>query len=249
MGEYHKVLLAQPENADARLGLAFALSNQGDQAGAMREYNAILQRDPRNADAYNNLGLLYAQRHDWEQAIASYRRAIQANPRYIPARVNLSQLLFEQGIAQNDSSLLGEAADQLVHVTQIDPTSFIGHFSIATEVRDCGRLQESQGQLASARASYAKAAKFYRAAAHLKPEYADAWGGLGWCLAKQARGQDKAKALEYLNEAVGCFRRAQKLAPEDPQAELRVRQAETDRAAVLQLPPGARFAPPSTSGS
>jgi tetratricopeptide (TPR) repeat protein len=249
MGEYHKVLLLQPENIEARVGLAFALSNQGDHAAAMREYNAILQRDPRNADVHNNLGLLFAQRHDWEQAIASYRRAIDVNPRYILARVNLSHLLFEQGIAQNDAKLLEEAADQLVLVTQIDPTSFIGYFSIATEVRDWARLQESQGQVPQARASYAKAAEFYRAAVRLKPESSDAWRGLGYCLAKQARGQDKAKALEYLNEALGCFRRAQKLAPDDPQADLGVRLAETDRAAVLQLPPGARFAPPSTSGS
>lgn len=240
MAEYHRILLLRPEDLDARFGLALALSGQGDDTAAMREYRAILERDPRNAQAYNNVGLLLASRGEFEQAVASYRMAIELDPRFVPARMNFSRLLFERGVANDDAKFLEEAANQLLAVIRIDPQNHVAYFNIGSELGTYGKVLESRGNVPLAQAHYAKAADRYRMAVRLKPDYADAWRNLGLVLAWQSRGQTREEALEYLSEALICFRRASQLNRDDEQAALGVRMAETDRARVQQLPPGAR---------
>jgi tetratricopeptide (TPR) repeat protein len=226
MGEYNKALLLRPDDLEARIGLALAYSSQGDDTSAISEYQKILASDPANALAYNNLGLIFAGRGEWERAIASYRKAVELDPRFVPARLNLSAILYERGE-------INPAQEQLLAVTQIDPLNFEAYFSAASMVGTLGGLGEAE--------------QLYRKAVQLRPASGDAWRNLGLALAKQSKGQLRDRALAYLNEASACFRRALRIDPADGQAQEFLRMAESDRARVAQLPPGARNAPPSTT--
>ncbi|MDR1859187.1 MAG: tetratricopeptide repeat protein [Treponema sp.] len=73
----------------ARLLLAEALRNSGDNAGAMLQLQAILDETGGNAEAHYQMGELYALQGDTTRARAEWRLALRADPAHARARARL----------------------------------------------------------------------------------------------------------------------------------------------------------------
>lgn len=61
---FRKVIEAEPQYLDARLGLARAQARQGEVEAAIAGYYTVLTMAPGNADAYRALADLYRERGD-----------------------------------------------------------------------------------------------------------------------------------------------------------------------------------------
>ena len=70
--ESRAALAGNPDNAELRFRLAFALESHGDINDAIKEYQAVLVRDPSYVWAYNNLGVPYAKKGLYEEAIGKF---------------------------------------------------------------------------------------------------------------------------------------------------------------------------------
>jgi tetratricopeptide (TPR) repeat protein len=86
--ESRAVLAANPDNAELRFRLAFALESHGDIDDAIKEYQAVIVRDPSYVWAHNNLGVLYAQKGLYEEAIGKFGEARFRDPQHETAPFN-----------------------------------------------------------------------------------------------------------------------------------------------------------------
>jgi predicted TPR repeat methyltransferase len=142
-----RVLLLQPDHAEAHYKLANVLKEQGRGVDAERHYGTALGLNPRYAEAHNNLGVLLQSLGRGLDAAASYRRALGANPRLPQPYLNLGRLLQELGHAEEAQACYREALDH-----GLDEGVF-RHLLVAAQVGGTG---QSQSVAAKAPASYVR---------------------------------------------------------------------------------------------
>jgi tetratricopeptide (TPR) repeat protein len=112
--EFRKALVQQPNSIPAHLNLGAALTQMGDQRGAVEQFEETLRLDANHANAHYNLGLLLAQMNQHEQSIKHLRSAISLEPTDNNARYLLAQELA-------NTRHPDEAAAELSKVIQSDP--------------------------------------------------------------------------------------------------------------------------------
>lgn len=66
----------------------YALSNAGDNAGAIKAFTKSIEINPLDAKSYYNRGLAYAKTGSKHQAISDFNKTIELNPRYSTAYTN-----------------------------------------------------------------------------------------------------------------------------------------------------------------
>lgn len=93
--QYEKALQADPQHADAMVGLGRLLHREGNLDAATQLYERALRAHPSNAVVLNDLGLCYARRGLLEQARQSLERAVAQEPRSKLYRNNLALVLVE----------------------------------------------------------------------------------------------------------------------------------------------------------
>jgi tetratricopeptide (TPR) repeat protein len=87
-----QVLAAQPQNTEARVGLASALYSAGRVDESIAQLQEAIRRDPtwaRADDIYVALGLDYERKSNWTDAAADYQRALDLNPQQTQAQQRL----------------------------------------------------------------------------------------------------------------------------------------------------------------
>lgn len=67
-----------------------ALSESGDQDGALARYNEALALDPARPETHYNIGLIYKYRRQWRESFASNQRAVELAPDDEAANWNLA---------------------------------------------------------------------------------------------------------------------------------------------------------------
>lgn len=239
IGAYHKVLLARPDDVEARFGLAHAYATMGDSRRAIEEYHEVIRRAPDHANAYNNLALLHVSRGETDQAEETYRKAIERNPRMIAARINLANLLFGRRQVQ-------AAAEELAAVLKIDPQNGEAYFAAGAMTGTAALQTDDRHERAKL---LSQSEVCFRRAARLRPQFAPAWNQLGTVLLAEADGMQRDQAGAQVNEAAACFRRALELDANDASAAANLRLAEREREAVANLPARAVYAPTSRGNS
>jgi serine/threonine protein kinase/Flp pilus assembly protein TadD len=90
-------LALDPNLVPARMALAGALEQTGDEISALNEMKRALAADPANAQTLIWLGRSYAQLNRWKSAEESFRRALQLRPNNWIAHTELGLLLYKQG--------------------------------------------------------------------------------------------------------------------------------------------------------
>jgi Flp pilus assembly protein TadD len=86
-----------PDLIPARMALAGALEQTGDETSALREMKRALAADPTNAQTLTWLGNSYARLNRWQSAEDSFRRALQLRPNDWVAHNELGALFQTQG--------------------------------------------------------------------------------------------------------------------------------------------------------
>lgn len=157
---YRRVLIEQPENADALRGLGqllggrgYALQERGELDAAIECYQEALALDPSQAQACNNLGNAYKDQGRVAEAAASYRNAIAADRTLAEAHLNLGIVLHQAGV-------LGEAAECYRTALALKP-------ALAEASLNLGYLLDQEGDAR-------RAGECYRMAIAARPDFAEA---------------------------------------------------------------------------
>jgi tetratricopeptide (TPR) repeat protein len=189
-----QLIHAEPRNASARLLLGSVLMEEGQRSESIAQLTEAVHLLPQSAEAHNALGEAYNTFGEPAAARPEFERAVKLDPRHAQARVNLAALLIEQGDAESAIPRLDEA----VRLLGPKPDAAYPHYLRA--------------KIYSLDRDPAKATSELQQAVELRPDLAEAWSDLG-------------EARRNLNDekgALGAFRRAVALSPEDAIAQVRL---------------------------
>ncbi|HVX10534.1 MAG TPA: FkbM family methyltransferase [Pirellulales bacterium] len=247
---YRRVLLDEPNNAQAwyLMGAACVQLGQLDEARAsLRQATSV---NPRHADAHNHLGVVLAQQAALDDAIASFRRALELKPDNLEVLNNLGLALLRQDkpkeaiaifqraleIKPEDNKArhnLNRALREQGHFEEllVSQRHAVGQFPDSAQAHnDLGLTLYEQGR-------FEEAATAFRQALMVKPDLAEAHNNLGLVHASQSR----------LDEAISAYRRAIVLKPAFAEAHnnlgIALRQSGQAEAAVASCREAARIKP------
>ncbi|XP_072385462.1 protein O-mannosyl-transferase Tmtc2 isoform X2 [Diabrotica undecimpunctata] len=229
---YRSAIPINPPKAYGNLGSV--LSSQGRVDEAETAFRKALQHRPNMADVHYNLGILLQGKNKLDEAILSYQRAIHFRPSLALAYVNLGAALIASGRCQEATAVLRQGS-------KLDGTGLKDrkeHESAkVSALLQLGALYSDQGRLQRALATYREAAhslpdhyppqsvfnvlgetlarleqdeeaeRWYIAALHAQPDHVPAHITYGKLLAKN---------ISRVAEAELWFKKAQRIAPEDP---------------------------------
>ncbi len=137
-GALRRAVEIQPRFVEARLGLAAALAESGDAAGAEAAYRAALADDPvRHAGAWNDLGFLLLQQQRMADAEAPLARAVALAPDLTLALVNLGSLRLALGDGPAADLLFGRAL-------RLDPANTSALANRGILAAQSGRMDEAR---------------------------------------------------------------------------------------------------------
>jgi len=226
-----KSVAINPDNAEARNNLGYALQEAGQFDEARVQHEAAIRLLPTFADAHNNLGSALRWLGRFDEAERAYREAIRLKPRFGMAYQNLGLVL----LAQNRPEDAMRAFDDAFRIT---PDLAEAHLSLGNALLQLKRYDEALAQYRDAariRPSYAEAhhnagfllqhmgrwpdaAEAYQTALRLKPDSVRTEDGLGYVLLRMGRADDARRHLET----------ALRLAPTDASAHFNLANALLD---------------------
>jgi serine/threonine protein kinase/Flp pilus assembly protein TadD len=198
-------LAMDPNLVPARMALAGALEQIGDERSALREMKKALAADPANAQTHIWIGRSYAELNRWQNADDSFRRALQLRPNYWYAHNEFGLLLYKQGkylpaLSEFRTAALTSPKDALTQTNVASMYLFLGSVPEALE-----RLKLSLSLQRTAFACYvmsaalrsqhsiASAIPFAREATTLDPGDSSGWFELGDCESMIHGHEDQAK--------------------------------------------------------
>lgn len=135
-----------PNNADNRVDLGWALFQKGMYNEALAEYKKALDLNENHYKALYNLGLAYARVGKHERAISAFQRAIETVPKAFQPHFDLGKVLASQGKYE-------EAAGEFEIAYRLNP----GAVDIIFEL---GQVYEKMERTEEARFQYESALKF-----------------------------------------------------------------------------------------
>ena len=193
-GAFRELLVNNPSDVQATLGLGIALAKQFKLDGADELFDRVLATDANNSLALagkatvilnrlqSSSGSIRAQRDSYLKQAEDYgRRAVQLAPASGEAHFALASALKEEGRTD-------EAASEFKNAINFDPQHSFAYSSL-------GQIQLDQG-------SVAQAADNFRQALNLNSSNSTAHYGLGAALLKQGNLDD---AIKELNTSLYLF--------------------------------------------
>ncbi len=197
---YHKVLAAQPKQADALNLLATLCQQRGDFKQATTLLQKAITLQSGRADYYSNLGSAQRSLRDLDQAIISFRKALALQPGHLESQFNLALTHLELGDPAT-------AARGFQKILQTKPTFIPAHEMLAQCLMAQGLLSEALacfqkiiklspqhsaayceiGNIFQAQGKLAEAISAYEQAIAIAPGYAVAHNNLGNTLLKQGK--------------------------------------------------------------
>jgi len=89
---YEKAAAANPNLAEAHVGVGICSDRLGDVDAAMREYREAIRLNGNLAVAYYNLGAALEKKNQPQEAEAQYRKALELDPSMADAKANMDRL-------------------------------------------------------------------------------------------------------------------------------------------------------------
>ena len=175
---YQQAIALNDWGAEAHLGLAQVLSEQGDDVGALRQIQTAVQLTPGSIEAQLALANILTQQGDKEQALTIYQAMTQAYPGNIKANLAMAQ-------AWQARNRWLEAEQSYRQVITITPNNAEAVAGLAT--------------LYVAQARYVEAESLLRQAIQLDYSYAEAYLQLGKLMAHLGR---YAEAIAIYEQAL-----------------------------------------------
>lgn len=182
---FESSLRIAPASVSAHFALGNVLRLQGDLKAAEQAYLGTIALDVQHEKAHFNLGLVYHKSGNLKMALTCYDRALEINPGYADALNNKGNVLKSLGNLQGAYKCYSDAAT-------IKPSATI-YYNIGLVLQMLNRPDE--------------AAEAYVCAVKHKPDYCEAWAGLGLALHKH----------KSYPQAVDAYKKALALKPDNPE--------------------------------
>ena len=180
---YRRALRLDPDYAECLSNLAASLKEVKQLEGALAAADRAIELRPDFAEAHNNRGEILFKQARFAEAAESYRAAVRRRENYVAAMINLSSASKECGDVEAARAILDD-------VVRRNPDSPRAHNSLGVLLEQLGKGGD--------------AAKRFREAFRLSPDYANAYYQLA-----QLRGQgladEEVKAVERLIDRPGTF--------------------------------------------
>jgi Flp pilus assembly protein TadD len=220
LGLVRESLRINPDNAEARNTLGFALQRLGQRDDARREFERALQLNPSLSVAHNNLGVLAHGEGRREEAIARYQESSRLNPADPEPLRNLGLIYMEQGdltgatrhfeaaYARNPDSadLLDDMGTAAIRQGRIEE-AVARYRDALTRRPNSAPIRNNLGIALEKLGQLAEAEQQYREALRLAPDLARTHDNLGYVLWRQRK----------YPEAIASLLEAIRLQPDYPQ--------------------------------
>lgn len=188
----NRVLLIQPEDANALQLLGLIRQGQGQAAEAEDLYRRSLAFNPEQPHVHHNLGTLLYHQNRFDEAIAALEEAVRQKPNYADAFLRL-------GHAYQSKARYEEAEKAYRQCLRIQPNYLMAKQSLGGVLTDQGRGAEAERVLRQALAAGSRDPRQVAALQH----------NLGVALKQQRR----------FDEALALFDTAQTAVPEMPSVD------------------------------
>ena len=143
IGNFREALRIDPKLPGIHFELAEALNasdSQEERVEAKHEYETALSSNPLDEKSECRLGAIAYQTGDLQSSLSHYTRAAQLQPDDSEALLGLAKDLLERKETQKAQGLLERAV-------QVDPTSVVAHFRLATVYRLQGKIADAKREL------------------------------------------------------------------------------------------------------
>jgi tetratricopeptide (TPR) repeat protein len=178
---YREALRADPELADAWVGLGLAHAQIHEYEQAVTAFREAVRRRPEKAFAWIHLGTSLAQLSRYTEVVHAFRMAVRLTPQDASSWYTLGVACSHSQVMQ-----LPAARDAYREAVRLRPDLAEAWFALGTV---CLRLRaEGQGSLEDA-------LEALREAVLIKPDLAEAWVCLGSVLCEAERYDDAEPAL------------------------------------------------------
>lgn len=216
---YHKLILKNPKDTRAWVGLASTYKQQQDVDNTFKYVNEALRIDPRCRDAYVLKGSTYLALNNRDLAKSSYETAIQQDGEFFEAYIALGWLYFED----NDRV----AIERFRSALELKPNNSEAKYALAYALQNFGDTEEAKSiyrNLATDTSDYYvnralfhqaymfqfdeknldSAIYFYNSALRTDPTHVESWWNLGLIYSEQNNSalalQSYSKAAKYAKQ-------------------------------------------------
>ena len=171
----HKILTADPDNAEAYIVLGIAACQAGNLRQGIKLLKKSIELDPENPQPHNELGKAFTGLHRIADAHLSYRKAVALQPENDEFQLNLANILKKAG-------KYDEAVIHYQKAIAIRPDFAVLHNNLGNAYREAG--------------DHVKAEASYRKAIAIEPSYAAAHNNLGNLLLENKRTNEAITSLQ-----------------------------------------------------
>ena len=175
---YQAARAVRPDSTPVLLGLASAMKDAGDSAGAVAVGRELVRRAPTLAKAHYNLGVSLTAKGELAEAEAAYRRTLELDRDYVAARYNLGTVRLAAGDWEG-------AVASWRKVLESHPDHDLALYNLGVVLYERGQRED--------------AVKFYQRAAKANPSSPKCRANLGNAMLDRRQWAD---AIRWLEEAL-----------------------------------------------
>ena len=170
---YRRILLIDPDSAEADMIAGEALDAKGDNAGAVRQFQAAEKANPNEPNVHFGLAYLLWVQKRFDEAIPEFEAELKNDPKNGQALLYLGDTYVRQteyekargvleesqkydpspalvhldlGIVYMETGANDAAVGELVKAAQIEPDNVAAHFRLATLYRGMGKKDEAKAE-------------------------------------------------------------------------------------------------------
>jgi len=106
LAEYQAMLMKNPDDAEAFVGMGRARMGLNDLRGAEDDFQTALRKFPKNEDAFLGLADLYLKRHQLQMAEAILKKASEVLPDSVPLKDRLTSMQRTRQLGEQRTALM-----------------------------------------------------------------------------------------------------------------------------------------------
>jgi tetratricopeptide (TPR) repeat protein len=140
---YRRILLLNPDSAEADMIAGEALDEMKDNAGALAMFRAAVKANPRQPNAHFGLGYLLWSQKQYPEAEQEFHAEIANDPGHIQSMLYLADAYIQM-------NRIGEAAPLLETILKTEPDLALAHLDLGIVASESGHNDEALHELTRA---------------------------------------------------------------------------------------------------